>query len=55
MTFALTRKRLGMVYGRFKLVSAVAVIDTRGAEDLHSRFVETLILAHDKNDKESEM
>lgn len=37
--FALTRKRLGMVYGCYKLVSAVAVVDIRGAEDLHDRVV----------------
>ena len=39
VVFALTRKRLGQVYGCRKRVSAVAVLDAQGVEELHVRMV----------------
>lgn len=37
--FALTRKRLGQVYGCRKRVSAVALLDIQGVEVLHEQMV----------------
>ena len=37
--FALTRKRLGQIYGCRKRVSAVALLDFQGIEELHDQLV----------------
>ena len=39
LIFALSRKRLGQIYGNRKRVSAVALLDIRGIEDLHEEAV----------------
>ena len=39
VVFSLTRKRLGQIYGCRKRVSAVALLDYQGAEELHGRMV----------------
>jgi len=40
--FALTRKCLGRVYGCRKRVSAVALLDIQGVEDLHENMVKLM-------------
>ena len=48
--FALSRKRLGLVYGSYRLVSAVAIMDVvdAGAEEEHNRVVELMMRGDSK-------
>lgn len=40
VVFALTRKRLGQIYRSRKRVSAIALLDLEGVEELHGRVVD---------------
>ena len=43
LIFALSRKRLGQVYGSRKKVSAVALLDVSGVEDMHNVVVSLMM------------
>lgn len=47
IVFALTRKRLGQIYGCRKRVSAVALLDYHGVEALHLRMIELMVEGHE--------
>eukprot|EP00955_Chlamydomonas_euryale_P020546 217760-Chlamydomonas_euryale.AAC.4 len=47
VVFALTRKRLGKIYGCRKRVSAVALLDYHGVEALHERMIQLVHEGHE--------